>query len=66
MPGGVTQVKTNVNMCVRKVFEWTHISEVHDRRTAPFSEPVPIGRTLNSEFNLNLIFMHGMYYKDKQ
>ncbi len=28
--GGVTQVKTYVNMCVWKVFKWTHISEVDD------------------------------------
>ena len=40
---GVTQVKTYVNMRVRKVFKWTHISEVHDRKIAPFSEPLPTG-----------------------
>ncbi len=50
-PRGVTQVKTYVNMCVRKVFKWTHISEVHGQRIAPFSEPFPTGCTLNSEFN---------------
>ncbi len=51
LPGGVTQVKTYVNMCVQKVIKWTHISEVDDRRIAPFSEPLPLGHTLNSEFN---------------
>ncbi len=51
LPGGVTQVKTYVNMRVRKVFKWTHISEVHDRTIAPFSEPFPTICTLNSEFN---------------
>ncbi len=50
-PEGVTQVKTYVNMRVRKVFKWTRISEVHGQRIAPFSEPFPKGRTLNSEFN---------------
>ncbi len=30
--GGVTQVKTYVNMRVRNVFKWTHISEIHGRR----------------------------------
>ncbi len=45
--GGVTQVKTYVIMRVRKVFKWTHISEVHDQKIAPFSEPLPTGHTLN-------------------
>ena len=48
-PGGVTQVKTYVNMRVWQDFKWTHISEVHDRRITPFSEPFPLGCTLNSE-----------------
>ncbi len=51
-PGGVTQVKTYVNMGVRKVFKLTLISEVHDRRIAPFSEPLPTIGTHNSELNL--------------
>ena len=49
-PRGVTQVKTFVNMHVRMDFKWTHISEYHDRRITPFSEPLPTGSTLNSEF----------------
>ncbi len=43
--GRVTQVKTYVNMCVRKVLKWTLISEVHDE----LSEHFPEQCTLNSE-----------------
>ena len=50
--GGVTRVKTYVNMYVQKVFKWTHISEVHDPGITPFSDPLPTGRTLNSEFKV--------------
>ncbi len=49
-PRAVTLVKTYVNMHVRKVFKWTHISEVHDQRIAPFSEPLPTGHTLIPQF----------------
>ncbi len=50
VPGGgrgrVTRVKTYVPMRVRKVLKWTLISEVHDRRIVPFSEPCPEECTL--------------------
>ncbi len=41
---GATQVQTYVNMHVQMVFKWTHISDVHDQRIAPFSEPFPTRR----------------------
>ncbi len=53
-PGGLTQVRTYVTMRVRKVSKWTLISEVHDRRIAPFSEPFPEECTLNSEEHLKI------------
>ncbi len=63
--GGVTQV-TYVNMCVRKVFKWTHISEVHDWRMAPFSEPLPTGHTLKDTWYTWVHTWHGVLQAKKQ
>ncbi len=49
MPGGVTYVKTYVNMREQRIFKWTHISEVHGCRITPFSEPRHHKHTLISE-----------------
>ena len=66
-PGGVTYVKTYVNMRVRKVFKWTHISEVHFYKTTPFSETVRHKCTLISEVNLYISdpFLSGLYVTEQ-
>ncbi len=48
-PGEATSAKTYVNMRVRRILKWTHISEVRGCRITPFSEPCHHKRTLISE-----------------
>ena len=54
-PGEVTYVKTYVNMRVRRILKWTHISEVHGCRFTPFSEPLHHKHTLISEVHPQIL-----------
>ena len=56
MPGGVTYVKTYVNMREQRIFKWTHISEVLGCRITPFSEPHHHNHTLISEVSPQILY----------